>query len=39
MMHASEEHIILELRIGIVILAKPDSAGFQARTHIDKAGC
>jgi hypothetical protein len=39
MMHASEEHIILELRIGIVIPAKPDSAGVQARTHIDKAEC
>jgi hypothetical protein len=39
MMHASEENIILELRIGIVISAKPDSVGAQARTHIDKAEC
>jgi hypothetical protein len=39
MMHASEENIILELRIGIAIPAKPDSVGVQARTPIDKAEC
>jgi hypothetical protein len=39
MMHPSEENIILEVRISIVILAKPDSAGVQARTHIDEAEC